>query len=408
MTSEMNDPPGVFRSRGAGTIGIELECQIIDPRSCELAPGALRVLEICRAEALEGVSEEFLLSMLEVKTGVCRNMAEARDSLCGLLHRTADIARSVGYELSVGGTHPNARPAMSAIYPDERYAGIRDRQGWFAYQESIFGLHVHVGVPNQEAAIGVMNAAVPYLPHLLALSANSPMWEGIDTEHASARGRMFRPSAISGIPPHFAGWHEYLRYCRIMREAGALRTSKEIYWDLRPRPDLGTVEFRIFDAPKSFEHLLSLAALVRIFVLKTLRDLEDDPQSRQTPPEAHWLAEENRMLASRYGLAARCARMPENDPVPLADDLSRLVSRLSGLAAEWDELEYLQALEPLDRFKTGAEEQRAVFRRTGRWQAVVEEGRRNWFGVRKGSIQEQAPSVIYLPSTPAILPAHAS
>ena len=116
-----------FRSQGVGTLGVELECQIIDPRSLELAPGALRVLETCQAAGLEGVSEEFLLSMIEVKTGVCRNVSEVREQLGGILRSVVDAAKVAGYHLSVGGTHPHARPSMSAVYPDERYARICDK-----------------------------------------------------------------------------------------------------------------------------------------------------------------------------------------------------------------------------------------------------------------------------------------
>ena len=205
-----------FRSTNVGSIGVELECQIVDPQSLELAPGALRVLDACKAERLEGISKEFLQSCIEVKTDVCRDVVEVRDQLGRRLRSLADVTRAAGYELNVAGTHPIARPSMSAVYPDERYDRIRERHGWFAYQESIFGLHVHVGVPDHESAIGVVNAAIPYIPHLLAVSANSPFWEGVDTSHASTRARMFHPSAVSGIPPYLADWRDFVRYYEVL------------------------------------------------------------------------------------------------------------------------------------------------------------------------------------------------
>src|SRR4029079_21963 len=120
------------------------------------------------------------------------------------------------------------------------------RQGWLAYHEAIFGLHVHVGVPGGEEAIGLINLLTPYLPHLLALSANSPFWQGVDTEWASARAALFRPAAHAGIPAHNATWDDFCRYADVMRRGRAISAVKDLYWDLRPRPDLGTIEFRIF------------------------------------------------------------------------------------------------------------------------------------------------------------------
>src|SRR4051794_16191673 len=166
-----------FHGSAMPTVGVELELQVLDPETGDLASGALRILDACEEERLEGVSGEFLLSMIEVKTDVCGNTSEIRKSLFPRLRRLRNIATSLGYDLAIGGTHPFARPCMSAIYPDERYAKIQRKQGWMAYQEAVFGLHVHVGVPTGDAAIGVTNLLVEYLPHLLAIAANSPFWQ---------------------------------------------------------------------------------------------------------------------------------------------------------------------------------------------------------------------------------------
>src|SRR5579871_749227 len=130
------------------TLGVELELQILDPQTGDLVPGALRILDACEEEGVEGVSGEFLLSMLEVKTGICADVAAVRQSLASLLSRVHRIARSLGYDLAIGSTHPFSRPNTAAIFPDERYRRIQKRQGWLANHEAIFGLHVHVGVPD--------------------------------------------------------------------------------------------------------------------------------------------------------------------------------------------------------------------------------------------------------------------
>src|SRR4051794_35643032 len=148
------------------SIGVELELQVLDRDTGDLAPGGLRILQECDAAGLEGVSGEFLLSMLEVRSDVCANVAGLSDNLIPRLRQVRNIAGSLGYDLALSGTHPFARPMMAAITPGERYQRIQRHHGWLAYQEAVFGLHIHVGVPSGDAAIGVVNHVVEYLPHL--------------------------------------------------------------------------------------------------------------------------------------------------------------------------------------------------------------------------------------------------
>src|SRR5262249_24760767 len=187
--------------------------QILDRDTGDLVPGAVRILDACAEEKIEGVSGEFLQSMLEVKTGVCRSVTEVRDALYPLLRRVRNIASSLGYDLAVGGTHPFGRARTNAIFPNERYQRLGKRQRRLAYQENPFGLHVHVGVPGADEALALITLLVQSLPHLLALSANSPFWQGVDTGFASGRVIMFRPSPHAGVPPHFPRWQDFRRYC---------------------------------------------------------------------------------------------------------------------------------------------------------------------------------------------------
>jgi carboxylate-amine ligase len=367
-----------FRPSREISLGVELELQVLDRETGDLVPGALRILDACAEEGIDGVAGEFLLSMIEVRTGVCRSVAEVRDDLFPRLRRVRNIAGSLGYDLAVGGTHPFARPSASAFFPDERYQRIQEQQGWLASQEAIFGLHVHVGVPGADAAVGLINLLVPYLPHLLALSANSAFWQGIDTGYASARSRMFRPSANCGIPPHFPSWEDFVGYCRVLHQGGAITATKDLYWDLRPRPQLGTIEFRIFDAPATLSGLLALAALSRCLVLDGLRLLAERPKLGEGDPACFWLAQENKWRAGRYGLAAECVRRPGGERRTLADDTARLLERLLPVARRAGEAGFLGPLLPVDRFEPGAARLRHLFRQTGSWQAVVDDMRCRW------------------------------
>src|SRR5262249_17242902 len=152
------------------------------------------------------------------------------------LKRVRNIARSLGFELALGGTHPFARASMSAVSPGERYQRIQRRQGPMAYQEAIFGLHIHFGVPAGEQAIGAINLLTPYLAHLWAVSASSPFWQGVDSGYASARLALFKPSAHAGLHPHFAGYGDFCNYFETMHAAGIFERTKDLYWDVRPRP----------------------------------------------------------------------------------------------------------------------------------------------------------------------------
>src|SRR5918911_5053148 len=230
-TGAPGDVPGAaledldFRGCAEPSLGVEVELQVLDRESGDLAPGAVRILPVCAEEGLEGVTAELLQSMLEAKTGVCRNVAEVRDTLLPSLRRLRNIAASLGYELAPGGTHPFSRTSTGTVFPKERYARVQDRMAWLTYQVAVFGLHVHVGVPSGDLAIGVTNALVQYLPHLLALSVSSPFWQGVDTGLASARSALFRLTPHASVPHYFPKWKDFCAYVEVMRACRAIRNT---------------------------------------------------------------------------------------------------------------------------------------------------------------------------------------
>jgi carboxylate-amine ligase len=366
------------------SIGVELELQVLDRDTGDLAPGALRILQECDAAGLDGVSGEFLLSMLEVRSDVCANVAGLRDNILPRLRQVRNIASSLGYDLALSGTHPFARPTMAAIAPGERYQRIQRHHGWLAYQEAVFGLHIHVGVPNGDAAIGVINHVVEYLPHLLSLSANSPFWQGVDTSYASARLRMFRPSASCGIPQPFDDWREFCDYCAAMSGAGALESIKDLYWDIRPQPDFGTVEFRIFDAPSSLSAVLGLTALTRSLVVSALQSMQGRGITYGADKQVFWLANENRWLATRYGLDAGCMRRRGAERRTLRDDCSHLIDQLTPVSRSLGDDHFLKQLRTSRPLACGADKQRQIYRQHGQWQAVVDHLKTAWVSEVQG------------------------
>jgi carboxylate-amine ligase len=362
-----------FRPSARSSLGVELELQILDRESGDLAPGAVRLLQACREEGIDGVTAELLQSMIEIKTGVCQNLTEVRDSLVPGVRRLRNLAGSLGYDLSMGGTHPFNRTSSSTVFPAERYQRVQDRMAWLTYQIVVFGLHVHVGMPDGNLAIGTMNLLVQYLPHLLALSANSPFWQGVDTGLASTRSALFRLTPHAALPHYFPGWKEFCTYVEVMRACGAIQSTKDIYWDIRPRPQTGTIEFRICDMPPTLAHVLGLASLIRCLVIASQRLLQEKPRLRRGDLRQNWIAVENKWLASRYGLQAQCIRSPGGKRQPLARDLAELFERLLPIAKETGDAPFLAALQPLDRFESGADRQRRLYRGAGNWKVVIDD-----------------------------------
>ena len=360
-----------FKGSPEPSLGVELELQIIDRESGDLAPGAVRILKLCEEQKIEGVAAELMQSMLEVKTGVCKNVDEAREQLLPRLRQVRILASSLGYELALGGTHPFNRAAAAAVFPAERYERIMERLAWLTYQRVVFGLHVHVGVPSGDTAVAVTGLLVNYLPHLLALSANSPFWQGVDTGLASGRAALYGLLPHSGIPLQFRRWKDFRNYCQVMRDCKAIASLKDIYWDIRPRPDFGTIEFRVCDMPASLEMTFAIVALTRALVTQSLAMLKEKPGLRGDP-RRHWVAGENKWLATRYGLDAMFIRTPGGKRRPLRKDLTELVARLLPVAAAHGDVAYFAPLKRLDTLRSGSEELRALFRESGNWKGLTD------------------------------------
>lgn len=214
---------------------------------------------------------------------------------------------------------------------------------------------------------------VQYLPHLVAVSANSPFWQGVDTGLVSTRCALYRLLPHAGVPRYFSKWKEFRTFCHVMQDCKAMASFKDIYWDIRPRPDLGTIEFRICDTPPSLAITLGLVALTRALVVSSLRLLEEHPQLRRGDMRRHWIAIENKWLATRHGLDAMYIRTPAGKRRSLGQDVSDLIDRMTPFAQETNDHEFLTALRPSSGFESGAARQRRLYRQHGNWKALVDD-----------------------------------
>jgi glutamate---cysteine ligase / carboxylate-amine ligase len=363
----------VFNGSEEPTLGMEVEVPVLDRETGELAPGSPRLLAACRDEGIENVSAELMQSMLEVRTGICRTVSEMRDELLPRLRRVRNLGLSMGYDLAMLATHPSARPNENVLFPDDRFASAEKRLAWMIYHRVTFGLHVHVGVRSGDEAVGLMNILLQYLPHLLAVSGNSPFWQGIDTGLASARAMLYGLVVHAGVPPRFTTWKDFRGYVQTMRDCNVLRSHKDVKWDIRPRADLGTIEFRICDTPASMSHALALAALTRALVVFGQRLLKQKPQARMGDERRLWITKENKWLAARFGLDASYISAPAGTRRSLRQEVGELATRLLPIAREFGDDRFLAPLNAIDRFETGAARQRRIYRETGQWKAVIDD-----------------------------------
>jgi YbdK family carboxylate-amine ligase len=345
-----------FSSSPRASLGVEWELELIDLDTRELKSGATEILEEIRPEgAIEHpkAKHELLESTIEVITGVCTTVAEARADLAETVEqvRTAAVKRNLGVMCS--GTHPFTDWATQDITPHTRYQRLIESMQWLARRLQIFGVHVHVGVRSPEKAIPIVNALTQYIPHFLGLSASSPYWQGKDTGLASARSKVFEGLPTAGLPYQLSGWDQFEAYMETLISTQTIQTIREVWWDIRPHPNFGTVELRICDGLATFDEIVAVAALSQCLVERFDRELD---RGYTLPLPKRWVVEENKWRAARYGLDADIIADEKGTVVPLKQAISDLLEDLMPVARR---LDCVAELSTVDRIlKVGASYQR--------------------------------------------------
>ena len=251
------------------TIGIEEEYQTVDPETRDLRSHIhAEIIEKGKLILKEKVKSEMHASVVEVGTAVCGNIKEAKEEVKKLRRDMIALARENGLRLCSAATHPFADWRMQEITPDERYKNIVEDMQLVARANLIFGLHVHIGVEDRETAIHLMNHARYFLPHILALSTNSPFWLGMDTGLKSYRCKVFDKFPRTNIPDYFPSWGEYESFIKLLVKTNCIDNAKKIWWDIRPHAFFNTLEFRICDIPMRLDETIALAALIQATIAK--------------------------------------------------------------------------------------------------------------------------------------------
>jgi glutamate---cysteine ligase / carboxylate-amine ligase len=351
------------------TIGVEEEFQIIDPETLELRSHVVQLLSSAAARGVgDLVKQEMHQSIVETGTKICESVSELRLEM----HRTRSelvlAAESTGLRVAAAGTHPFSSWIDQVISPGERYQNIVEEMGQLARSLLIFGMHIHVAMPDKQTTIDMMNMVRYFLPHLLALSTSSPFWMGRNTGLKSFRTTVFRRFPRTGIPEVFESWSEYENFINLLVKLNCIDTGKKIWWDVRPHPAYGTLEFRMFDTATRVEEAVAIAALTQAIVVK-LHRLYTHNQSWRIYRRA--LIEENKWRAARYGIEGKLIDFGREAEVPMRELMLELMELIDDVVDDLGSRSAVEYIHTILNEGTSAERQLRVYQQTGDLKDVV-------------------------------------
>jgi carboxylate-amine ligase len=352
------------------TIGIEEEYQTVDPETRDLKSHiSAEIIQKGRTLLGEIVKPEMHQSVVEIGTGVCANIQEAKAEIRDIRRQIVTLARANGLRLSAGGTHPFAHWANQEIYPDDRYRIIVEDMKMVARANLIFGLHVHIGVEDRETAIQIMNGARYFLPHILALSSNSPFWMGMDSGLRSYRCKVFDKFPRTQIPDVYSSWSEFENYVDLLIRTKCIDNAKKIWWDIRPHPHFPTLEFRICDMPMRLDETIAIAALCQAIIAKLYKLHEQNLSFRHY---SRSLIMENKWRAARYGLEGKLIDFGKQQEVPVRQLIGEIRDFVSDVVDELGSENEIAYIDRILEEGSGADRQLRVFHETNDLKQVVD------------------------------------
>src|SRR6202045_4074096 len=352
------------------TIGIEEEYQTVDPETRDLRSHIhAEILEKGKLLLQERVKAEMHQSVVEVGTSVCNNIKECKTEVKKLRRNMVRLSKENGLRLASVATHPFSDWRTQEIYPDDRYKNIVEDMQLVARANLIFGLHVHVGVEDRETAIHLMNHARYFVPHLLALSSNSPFWLGMDTGLKSYRCKVFDKFPRTNMPDYFPSWGEYDNYVKLLVKTNSIDNAKKIWWDIRPHPFFDTLEFRVCDLPMRVDETIALAALIQATVAKLYKLYSQNQGFRMYRRS---LLMENKWRAARYGINGKLIDFGKQTEVPARDLIREYLEFVDEVLDELGCREEGQDIREIMKMGTGADRQLQVYRETGDMKAVMD------------------------------------
>lgn len=360
--------PYAFSGNANYTLGVELELQLVDRETCALASRVADILDRVPERWKDSVKPEFMQSYAEINTDVCRTVQEVEDDLSAKLGWLHEVNEELGIAAIWSGTHPFSTWREQKISPGERYAWLMDTMQHVARRLVCFGLHVHVGVDTGDKAIQMCDRMLRHLPTLLALSANSPLWHGMDSGMMSYRSKLMEALPTAGLPHTLRNWSEYVWLVDHLIRTNFIHSIREIWWDVRPHAGFGTVEIRIMDMPMNLQQTLGLVALCQSLVAAISENIDSGAYLYDCHP---MIAKQNKWHAVRYGMDATFVDPDSMRAVPAADTVRMVMDRCAEQAERLGCAEQLRFVEDIIKNGNGAQQQRAIYEKTGDPREVV-------------------------------------
>lgn len=352
------------------TLGIEEEFQIVDPQTRELKSHVSEILEEGKLLLGEKIKPEMIQSMIEVGTGVCANIQEAREDISKLRCIISWLARKKGMEIVAASTHPFSKWSEQEIFEEDRYKLLVQELQMVARSLLIFGVHVHVGIEDLERRIHIMNAARYFLPHVLAMTTSSPFWLGFDTGLKSYRSEVFKKFPRTDIPDHFESYQQFQSYVDLLVKMNCIQDATKIWWDVRPHPKFPTLEFRVCDIPTRVDDTIAVAALFQAIVAKLTILIDKNLGFRLYHRR---LIQENKWRAVRYGLEGKLLDLGKQKEVHVKDLIRELLDFVDDVIDDLDSRKEIEHIHTILERGTSADEQLKVYYESGeRFEPVVD------------------------------------
>ena len=368
------------------TIGVEEEFQIIDPATYELRSHVLQLVSAASPDIIEQVKHEMHQSIVETGSKICEDVGELRTEMYRTRGELVAAAERVGLCVAAAGTHPFSSWIDQVISPGERYENIVEELQQLARSLLIFGMHIHVAMPDKQTTIDMMNMVRYFLPHLLALSTSSPFWMGRNTGLKSFRTTVFRRFPRTGVPELFESWSAYENFVNLLVKLNSIDNGKKIWWDVRPHPTFGTLEFRMCDVATKPEEAIAIAAVTQAIVVKLHRLYTGNMGFRLY---RRALIEENKWRAARYGIEGKLIDFGKEAEVPMRELATELLEFVDDVVDDLGSRSACEYVNTILREGTSAERQLRVYQETGDLKAVV---RHLVEETRGGVIQPRASS----------------
>ena len=351
------------------TIGVEEEYMVIDPTTRELTSHDQKIVELASHVLNDQVKAEMHQAVVEVGTGICKDVTEAKQDIRNLRKVVSEIAGNLNLKIGAAGTHPFSHWSTQMITPNPRYDAIVNEMQEAARSNLIFGLHVHVGIADKNMAIHIMNSVRYFLPHVYALSTNSPFWEGRNTGFKSFRTKVFDKFPRTGLPDYFNDWDDFKNYINILIKTNSIDNAKKIWWDVRVHPFFDTIEFRICDVPMLIEETMAITAIFQALVVKLyklrLKNMNFIMYNRA-------LINENKWRASRYGIDGKLIDFGKQIELDTRSLILELLDFIDDVVDELGGRESINYVHTILKDGTGADRQLKIYQQTGKMESVVD------------------------------------